>query len=184
MDELLQLQNNERVIYLAGGCFWGVEKLCSMINGVVSATSGYANGTVANPTYQQVKAQITGARETVRVVYDPEKVNLESILYAYFYVVDPTVTNQQGHDIGTQYQAGIYYTDEVSEKIVKVLAERQKQKTEVFCIEIKALENFYEAEEYHQKYLVKNPDGYCHINPIDMKKAIVYQPSLTEDELK
>ena len=152
------------VIYLAGGCFWGTEQLMQSIPGVIDAESGYANGTgEADANYQTVCTGRTGFRETVRVTYDPEQVSLEAILLAYFYVVDPTVRNQQGADVGTQYQAGIYYTNESAHETVERIAAIERTRGGEFCIEIKPLENFFTAEEYHQNYLEKNPDGYCHI---------------------
>lgn len=157
-------QKSNHVIYLAGGCFWGTEQLMQSIPGVIDAESGYANGTCeADANYKTVCTGRTGFRETVRVTYDPEKVSLEELLLAYFYVVDPTVQNQQGNDVGTQYQAGIYYTDEESHRTVERIAAIERTRGGKFCVEIKELENFYTAEEYHQNYLEKNPDGYCHI---------------------
>ncbi|MCF0112129.1 MAG: peptide-methionine (S)-S-oxide reductase, partial [Erysipelotrichaceae bacterium] len=110
-------------------------------------------------------------------------VNTETILHAYFHVVDPTVTNKQGHDIGTQYQAGLYYTDDKTRRIIEYMCNEEKKKTDVFCIEVCELVNFYDAEEYHQKYLVKNPDGYCHITPGKMKTAIETVDSIPDSEL-
>ncbi len=149
-------------IYLAGGCFWGIEKFMSLIDGVDDAVSGYANGDIENPTYQQVVKGDTNFRETVEVTYS--KINLETILFAFFRVIDPTVLNRQGNDVGSQYQTGIYYIDDESRKIVEKVVEIEKKRFSKFCVEIKPLKNFYKAEEYHQKYLVKNPTGYCHVN--------------------
>ena len=154
----------ENVIYLAGGCFWGMEQLMQSIPGVVDVESGYANGTGAeDANYKDVSTGKTGFRETVRVEYDPEQVSLDALLLAYFYVVDPTVENRQGNDIGTQYQAGIYYTSDEARETVERLAAIEKGRQDVFLVEIGPLENFYKAEEYHQDYLEKNPGGYCHI---------------------
>ena len=154
----------ESVIYLAGGCFWGTEHLMQSIPGVIDAMSGYANGSgEQDARYQTVKAGGTGFKETVRVEYDPEKVSLDALLFAYFYVVDPTVRNRQGNDIGTQYQAGIYYTNPRAEETVRRIAALEKGRCSRFCVEIGPLINFYPAEEYHQNYLEKNPGGYCHI---------------------
>lgn len=149
-------------IYLAGGCFWGIERFMSLIDGVDDAVSGYANGDIENPTYQQVVKGDTNFRETVEVTYS--KINLETILFAFFRVIDPTVLNRQGNDVGSQYQTGIYYIDDESRKIVEKVVEIEKKRFSKFCVEIKPLKNFYKAEEYHQKYLVKNPTGYCHVN--------------------
>ena len=152
------------VIYLAGGCFWGIEQLMQSIPGVVDAMSGYANGSGEQEAdYKTVCTGRTGFRETVRVEYNPQLVSLDALLMAYFYVVDPTVKNKQGNDVGTQYQAGIYYTDEKAKETVERLANIERQRQEAFYIEIGPLQNFFPAEEYHQNYLEKNPGGYCHI---------------------
>ncbi len=162
----------KQVIYLAGGCFWGLEKLMQSIPGVADAVSGYANGLPdARPDYKTVCTGTTGFRETVRVTYDPEKVSLETLLFAYFSVIDPTQKNRQAHDIGTQYQTGVYYTDDASQKTVEAVAAIERERRQPFYVEIKPLENFFEAEDYHQDYLDKNPSGYCHISPAAIRKA-------------
>ena len=154
----------EHVIYLAGGCFWGIEKLMQSIPGVIDATSGYANGvSEADANYRTVSGGATGFRETVRVQYDPEKVSLDALLMAYFYVIDPTVTNRQGNDVGSQYQTGVYYAGEGARETVERIAAIEAGRNETFAVEIGPLVNFYPAEEYHQDYLDKNPGGYCHI---------------------
>jgi len=152
------------VIYLAGGCFWGIEKLMQSIPGVVNATSGYANGQPSIvPTYPSVSSGLTGYRETVRVEYDPNQISLDALLFTFFRVIDPTVENAQGNDIGSQYQTGVYYTDEASKAAVEHIASIERERSEKFVVEIESLERFYDAEEYHQDYLDKNPGGYCHI---------------------
>ena len=154
----------ENVIYLAGGCFWGIEKLMQSIPGVTDTESGYANGTgISDAEYSIISKGKTGFKETVRVEYDPEKVSLDALLLAYFYVIDPTVSNRQGNDKGTQYQTGIYYTNDKAEETVKRIAAVEKSRHDVFAVEIGPLLNYYPAEEYHQDYLEKNTDGYCHI---------------------
>lgn len=161
---------NKNVIYLAGGCFWGIEHLMQSICGVVDAQSGYANGTgKEDADYKTVCTGKTGFRETVRVEYDPEQVSLEALLMAYFYVIDPMVQNRQGNDIGTQYQTGIYYTNDAAKETVERIAEIERKGCEQFFVEIGPLKNFYSAEEYHQNYLEKNPGGYCHIPWSEMK---------------
>lgn len=160
------------VIYLAGGCFWGMEKLMQTIPGVVDVVSGYANGKAEiEPDYYRVVAGGTEYRETVRVEYDPDQVSLDALLFAYFHVIDPTIENAQGNDIGTQYQTGVYYADEESQAAVERVAAIERERTPVFLVEIKPLERFYDAEEYHQDYLDKNPYGYCHISPSEIKAA-------------
>lgn len=157
-------QESEHVIYLAGGCFWGLEHLMQSIPGVIDAQSGYANGTgESDANYRTVCSGKTGFRETVRVDYDPEQVSLDALLMAYFYVIDPTVKNRQGNDIGSQYQTGIYYTNEKAKETVERIAELERSRSKAFFVEIGPLLNFYSAEEYHQNYLEKNPGGYCHI---------------------
>ena len=159
--------SEDSVIYLAGGCFWGMQKYLQTIPGVTRTVVGYANGQwdkETPPTYEDVSTGRTGFRETVYVEYDPEQVSLDTILFAYFYVIDPTVQNRQGADFGSEYQTGIYYTNEATkaaiDRITAIEAERYTQ----ILVEIEPLEVFYEAEEYHQNYLEKNPNGVCHIN--------------------
>lgn len=153
----------EKTIYLAGGCFWGMEHLMSLVPGVTDAQSGYANGAKENPTYEEVCRGDTGHRETVMVTYDPAKVSLKALLKLYFSVVDPLTANRQGNDIGTQYQAGIYYEDDESRAIVEEMIALEKNKHTDFTIESGPKTSFWPAEDYHQNYLVKNPTGYCHI---------------------
>ena len=161
-EEMIDMTEN--VIYLAGGCFWGIEALMQSIPGVIDATSGYANGTgKADANYQAVCTGETGFRETVRVEYDPEQVSLDALLLAYFYVTDPTVENRQGNDIGSQYQTGIYYTNDTAKQTVERIADLERSRSKAFFVEVRPLVNFYAAEEYHQNYLEKNPGGYCHI---------------------
>jgi len=159
------------VAYFAGGCFWGMEKLMSSIPGVITAESGYANGNVEAPTYERVCQGDTMYRETVRVTYDPTKGSLRTLAFAFFSVIDPTLTNRQGNDIGTQYQTGLYYEDVISGEVIRSAAEVIKKRYDKFNTEIKPLKNFYKAEEYHQKYLVKNPGGYCHLNKKDFDRV-------------
>lgn len=156
--------SSNAVIYLAGGCFWGLEKLMQSIPGVVDAISGYAGGTSeADANYEAVCGGRTGFRETVRVAYDPAAVSLDALLLAYFDVIDPTQRDRQGNDIGTQYQTGIYYTDDAAKQTVERIADLEKGRSERFFVEIGPLVNFFPAEEYHQDYLDKHPGGYCHI---------------------
>ncbi len=175
-EKTTMINQETKQIYFAGGCFWGVEKLFSSIKGVINAESGYANGkSDITPTYQKVVQGNTGFKEAVHVTYDPTKVRLEQLLKAYFYVIDPTIENRQGNDIGEQYQTGIYYVDEQSEKIIKDYVKIEAQKHKKFVVEIAPLKNFFLAEEYHQDYLDKNPNGYCHISPAifqDINKII------------
>lgn len=161
-----------KIIYLAGGCFWGTAHLFSLVPGVSESESGYANSIIVNPTYQEVCSGKTHAAETVKIVYDPDEVSLSSILRLYFKSIDPLSINKQGGDVGTQYRTGIYYSDPSDAPVIEAelatLARRHKQP---LAIEFGPLQNFYPAEEYHQQYLYKNPNGYCHVNPSLFKEA-------------
>lgn len=162
-------QNKE--IYFAGGCFWGTEHLFQCITGVVETECGYANGrSDILPDYKRVCKGDTGYRETVRVVYNPTQVSLRQLLTAFFYVIDPTTAKQQGPDIGDQYQTGIYYTNEEDGKLVHDFSEKEKRKYPIFAVEQGPLKIFVPAEEYHQDYLIKNPEGYCHIPLLTFKE--------------
>jgi peptide methionine sulfoxide reductase msrA/msrB len=162
-------ENNLAEIWLAGGCFWGVEAYMARIYGVYDVTSGYANGSFDNPTYREV---INGAghAETVHVRYDPERVSLETLLDLFFEVVDPVSVNQQGNDRGIQYRSGIYYENEEDLLVInEVIDELAGQYSKDIAVEVLPLDGYFLAEEYHQDYLEKNPDGYCHIefDPIE-----------------
>lgn len=151
-------------IYLAGGCFWGVEEYFSRMEGVMETMPGYANSVEEDPSYERVCTGITEAAETVHIRYDEMKTDLSALLDAYWKVVDPTALNQQGADRGTQYRTGIYFTEEADLSVIESsVAEEQKKYEKKIVTEVSKLGNFYPAEEYHQKYLKKNPGGYCHI---------------------
>lgn len=153
-----------KTIYFAGGCFWGTEHYFKMIKGVVGTTVGYANSIMENPSYKDVCSGDTLAAETVKVDYDPSSVSLEFLTRMFFHAIDPTSLNRQGNDIGTQYRTGIYYTDnEDLAEIYKVFEEQRSTTEGEIVVEVEALQNFYAAEDYHQDYLDKNPDGYCHL---------------------
>ena len=153
----------QREIYLAGGCFWGMETLLRLVNGVTSVESGYANGYTENPSYRDV-CNDSGHAETVHVVYDPTVLPLRRLLDIYFRAIDPTAKDRQGNDRGVQYRTGIYYTRDEDAAIVQAaLAELQTHYDQPLAIEAAPLVNFYRAEEEHQEYLIKNPQGYCHI---------------------
>ena len=152
-----------KTIYLAGGCFWGCQKYFDLIPGVAETEVGYANGPTENPTYETVCRE-SGHAETVRVAYDPDALPLRALLDAYFKVIDPVSVNRQGHDEGIQYRTGIYFTDEADLPIIReALSGLSKNYAQPLAVECLPLQNFYPAEEYHQKYLEKNPGGYCHI---------------------
>lgn len=153
-----------KTIYLAGGCFWGTQHFIQQFRGVTETQVGYANGRTAHPSYEEVCRNDTGHAETVRVVFDETVIPAEKLLDYYFMTIDPLSVNRQGGDVGTQYRTGIYYTDETLlpaiERAVRAVEEKVGKP---LAVEVKPLENFYPAEEYHQDYLVKNPTGYCHI---------------------
>ena len=161
-----------KVIYLAGGCFWGTAHLFSLVPEVESVIAGYANSSVAHPTYQEVCTGETGAAETVCVSYDSSRIGLSDLLRLFIKSIDPVAVNRQGNDIGTQYRTGIYYTDPADVPVIEAeLATLQRRLSERVAIEVGALQNFYPAEDYHQDYLRKNPGGYCHVNPNLFKEA-------------
>lgn len=161
-----------KTIYLAGGCFWGTAYLFSLVPGVESAVAGYANSTVENPSYQLVCTGTTHAAETVEVTYNPDLVGLTSLLQLYFRSIDPISLNRQGGDVGTQYRTGIYYTDPSDLPVIEAdMATLQRRHKEKLAIEVMPLQNFYRAEDYHQEYLYKNPNGYCHVDPSLFKEA-------------
>ena len=151
-------------IYFAGGCFWGTQHFLKQIRGVVSTAAGYANGDVENPTYEQVYTDATGYAETVKVLYDPVKISLPVLVELYFRSIDPTLLNRQGGDVGTRYRTGIYYTSPDEMPVIQAVYDRIASGYGApLVVELMPLRNFYAAEEYHQDYLDKNPDGYCHI---------------------
>lgn len=152
-----------REIYLAGGCFWGVQKFFDQFDGVTSTEVGYANGPEVAPTYQDVCAS-SGHAETVLVRYDEGRMDLAKLLDYYFAIIDPITVNRQGNDVGIQYRTGIYYVDEGQLPAIEaVFAKEQDNVGQPLAVEVAPLSNFFPAEEYHQKYLDKNPGGYCHI---------------------
>lgn len=168
LSKKIDMNDNIKEIYLAGGCFWGTEHYLKMINGVVFTEVGYANSLVENPSYEMVCKGNTMAAETVYIKYDTSLISLETLLNLYFVSIDPTSVNKQGHDVGVQYRTGIYYTDENDVATInKVLLEQQQKYSEEIVVEVMPLENFYPAEDYHQDYLIKNPNGYCHL-PLEL----------------
>ena len=150
-------------IYLAGGCFWGVQKYFDRFGGVALTEVGYANGPDSAPTYEDV-CDSSGHAETVHIIYDENKITLTKLLEYYFMVIDPLSVNRQGNDIGIQYRTGIYYTDERQlPEIRSVVGQQEKKAGQPLAVGVAPINNFFPAEECHQKYLDKNPFGYCHI---------------------
>lgn len=156
---------NLRTIYLAGGCFWGIEAYISRILGVAKTTVGYANGKIKHPTYEEVCSSYTNHVECVKVDYDAKILPLKKLLEEFFKIIDPTSLNKQGNDVGTQYRTGIYYRNNTDKAIIRnFINKKQKEYSKEIVTQILPLTCFYPAETYHQKYLEKNPSGYCHID--------------------
>jgi len=160
------------VIFFAGGCFWGTEHFFKQVDGVTATEVGFANGHGENPTYDYVIRKETGYAETVKVTYNPKKVDLNLLVDLYFLTIDPTSLDKQGNDIGDQYRTGIYYTSDQQLPSIKerIKAETAKHQTPI-VVEVTPLKIYYKAEAYHQDYLENNPGGYCHINPTLFKVA-------------
>ncbi len=170
-------------IYLAGGCFWGVEAYFQRVEGIIDTDVGYANGHTDQPTYEAVCRKNTGFAETVWIKFDENRISLRDVLRRYFKIIDPTLIDRQGPDVGNQYRTGIYYTDEsqlptIQEEIAQ-LATKYSAKIQV---EIKPLENYYSAEDYHQDYLKKNPAGYCHVDLGLAEEELLDEPSFSKKD--
>ena len=149
-----------KTIYVAGGCFWGLEKYIGLVDGVVATEVGYANGASASATY----GDGSGYAEAVKVVYDPAVAPLPFLLDLFYDAIEPTSVNRQGNDVGVEYRTGIYYTDPADAAVIeKSLARLQTKYSEPIAVESGPLTTYTRAEDYHQDYLEKNPGGYCHI---------------------
>lgn len=165
IDSNIKLEKDLREIYLAGGCFWGVQAYFKKIKGIVDTEVGYANGLIEYPSYEQVCTSSTGFAETLRLIYDPDLINLYQIFEHFFRIIDPTSLNKQGGDIGKQYRTGIYSNDFlVRENAYEYFELVKNNYNNKIVVEIEHLKNYYKAEEYHQDYLDKNPNGYCHVD--------------------
>lgn len=152
-------------IVMAGGCFWGFEAYMAKYPGIMETQVGYANGNTDHPTYEEVKTSTTGHAEACFIKYDETVISLETLLEKFWQVIDPTLKNQQGPDIGHQYRTGIFYIDDEDLPVIEKTLETQKAKhSKPIVTEILPLSCYYAAEDYHQKYLEKNPNGYCHID--------------------
>lgn len=180
--------DNLSEIWLAAGCFWGVEEYLSRLDGVYDAVSGYANGDTENPTYEDVSYGGSGHTETVYVQYDAKVIDLPTLLTYYFRTLNPTQLNRQGNDVGVQYRSGIYYNSQEELDIInKVVENEQLKYKKSIVVEVLPLDAFYEAEEYHQDYLQKNPNGYCHVDfntlddPIEEIPGLEYNDELLID---
>ncbi|MFA5421986.1 MAG: peptide-methionine (S)-S-oxide reductase MsrA [Bacilli bacterium] len=159
------------IIYLAGGCFWGIEEYFRQLKGVLVTEVGYANGDRPDPRYEDLIAHRVDHAETVKVIYDSSIISLAMLLEHFLRIVDPYSLNRQGHDVGIQYRSGVYYINEEDHKVIAdFFAKANLHPSRPFAIEVQALRNFYRAEEYHQDYLLKNPSGYCHVDMRKIKK--------------
>lgn len=176
-------------LFFAGGCFWGLEAFFKYLPGIHNTEVGYANGTTENPSYEEVCYNGTGHAEAVAVTYDRKRLSTEMLLEAFFEAIDPTTLNRQGNDRGEQYRTGIYYLDVADKPLIEAEIERQKERyQQPIVTEVGPLKGFWDAEEYHQDYLDKNPGGYCHIDPlagkrfVEEKFAQVFVDKLTESD--
>ncbi len=160
------MTHTHQTTYLAGGCFWGMEELVREIPGVLATEVGYTGGEVPNATYEIVKTGRSGHAESLKIVFDPKLLSYRHLLFEFFRMHNPTTRNQQGNDIGTQYRSAIYYLDEAQRltaaQVIKSVDDSGEWQGKVVT-ELVPFKEFYRAEEYHQKYLVKHPQGYtCH----------------------
>jgi len=153
-------------VIVAGGCFWGLEDLLRNLDGVTSTKVGYSGGDFDDPRYTDVRTGQTGHAEAVRVEYDEEQTSLEKILHYFFKIHDPTTKNRQGNDVGTQYRSAIFYRDDAQKAVIKRVIDEVNEIgrfSNPVVTEVVYEKEFYDAEEYHQAYLQKNPNGYsCH----------------------
>lgn len=166
----IQIPPGMAAIVLAGGCFWGVEKAFQQLNGVISTTTGYVNGNSDSVDYAKVCRGDTGYKEAVYVIYDERILTLEKLMKAYFICINPTQKDRQGNDIGSQYQTGVYYLNDQDASKLAIIFNEERQKYDAFYVELEHLQNFVRAEDYHQDYLTKHPQGYCHIALEEFKR--------------
>jgi len=159
-------QTSTQVAYLAGGCFWGMEELMRQMQGVLSTEVGYTGGSTPNVNYEQIKTGQTGHAESIKIVFDPEKLSFRHLLFEFFRIHNPTTLNQQGNDVGTQYRSAIFYLNEsqrqAAEEVIKRVEASGEWQAEIIT-ELAPFREFFRAEDYHQQYLLKHPHGYsCH----------------------
>lgn len=168
MEDLIE--DNKKTFIAAGGCFWGIQKYYSLVNGVLSATAGYIGGNTESPTYKEIKTGSTNHAEAVLVEYDSTKTDLKKLLDHYFFITDPTTLNRQKNDKGTQYRSILYYNDKKEKELIEeyINAIQDSYKNQIVT-EINEMTDFWPAEKYHQYYLDKNPRGYCHLTSYHFK---------------
>lgn len=159
------MSDSLQTITLGGGCFWCTESVYVQVRGVLTVESGYSNGHVVQPDYEQVCTGTTGHNEVVKLGFDPAQISLREILEIFFVIHDPTTLNRQGHDAGTQYRSGIYFSTPAQEKIAKEVISDMTQSgvySQPIVTEVMPLANYWPAETYHQNFFAKNPaQGYC-----------------------
>lgn len=160
------MPDNTQTAYLAGGCFWGMEALLRRIPGVLSTEVGYSGGSAAHVNYEIVKEGNSGHAETLKVVFDPERLSFRHLLFEFFRIHDPTTRNRQGNDVGTQYRSAIFYLDTgqrgMAEEVIETVEASGQWRAKI-TTEVAAFGGFHRAEEHHQNYLVQHPHGYsCH----------------------
>ena len=152
-------------LYIAGGCFWGVQQYYMLLKGVIKTETGYANGLTENPTYHDVLTGKTGHAEVVYLTYDPKVISLHDIIEHFFRFINPYSLNKQGNDIGVQYRSGLYYVNQDDKLAIEhFIRQFEKTHNKKTVIEVEKLKNYHRAEEEHQFYLCKKTDGYCHID--------------------
>ena len=186
LADQISTEDDMKIIYLAGGCFWGVQKFLDQFEGVTETEAGYANEPYIAPSYEDV-CYGSGHAETVKVVYDESKISLTELLKYYFMVINPVSVNRQGNDRGIQYRTGIYYTDKEQISEIQAIYQQEEEKAgQKLAVEVEPLYNFFPAEEYHQKYLDKNPGGYCHIprSMFSLQQAGKNEPKESPEELR
>ena len=165
-------------IILAGGWFWGVEAYFQRLNGIEKTIVGYTDGKTENPSYKEVCTGENNHAEACKILYDEKIISLEKILEHFFRIIDPTSLNRQGHDIGTQYRTGVFYNNLEDKEIIEKFIENKKSEySNPIVVDVKEEKRFWNAEEYHQNYLIKNPGGYCHVN-LDIIKPDEIKPHL------
>jgi len=160
------MTDTNQTAYLSGGCFWGMEDLVRQIPGVVETEVGYTGGTSPNATYDIVRTGRSGHAESLKIVFDPKQLSYRHLLFEFFRMHNPTTRNQQGNDVGTSYRSAIFFIGEeqrqTAEEVIKTVDASGDWKAKVVT-EVVPFKDFWRAEEYHQKYLIKNPGGYtCH----------------------
>lgn len=154
-----------KTIVVAGGCFWGVEYYYSLVKGVINTTSGYCGGFSKYPTYEEVYSELTGHTESVKIDYNPKETNIKKLLDHYFHITDPTSLNFQKGDFGTRYRSVLFYsTNDEKIEILNYISSIKHKFSNPIVTEVIEFKEFWKAEDYHQKYLLNNPDGYCHLN--------------------